>query len=186
MDEYQIVSIKKVDYTFAPGEVEILEFLNEVGEANVDTLDSIVKGVDTFGPIDIPFVFGFAESYLKKTMMRTLLDVMRKKGFITILDDKVRITETGKLTLHGINRVEDLENLPLTSFNVSNDGSIILETGYYLATVDRPFESDGIVIPACYLGIHTQYVLKDSKYIEFLIPIRTRMRMPCKLLLRKL
>lgn len=181
MDAYLIVAIRKVDYPFTPGEVEVLEFLDEVGETSIDTLDNIAKSIEGIGPIDLPFIFGFTEGFLKKAMMRTLLDVMRKKGLIEIKDGKVKITENGRIAIRGVKEKKDLEKLSST-FRASKDGKhLLLESGYYLATLDRPFESDGIVIPNCYLGLHTQFVRRGERHIEFIVPMRTLIEVPCKI-----
>ena len=108
------------------------------------------------------------------------MDVMRKKGLIIIQDDKVKITENGRLAIRGVKDKKELEKFTST-FRVSKDGKhIILESGYYLATLNKPFESDGVVVPKCYLGLHTQFVRKGERFIEFIVPMRVLIEVPCK------
>jgi hypothetical protein len=183
--EYNIISLRKVDVPFAPGEPEILAFLNEVREASLETLDNLAKSIEGFSPINLPFILGFTEGFIRKTMMRTLLDVMQKKGLIIIHNDTVRITELGRIALRGAERREDLKRITSQFVMISED-TLILESGYYLGVVDKPFESDGIIIPECYMGIYNQFVSKGDTLIDFFIPIRTKFKIPCKIRLRKI
>ena len=186
MKVYRIVAVRRVDAPFVPGEAEVLEFLDKAGEASVETLDNIANMVDNVGPINLPFVLGFMEGYIKKTMMRTLLDTMAKKGLITILNGKVRITERGRIALKGVSKRDDLTGIP-SAIPLSSDGEyMILDAGFYLATVDRPFESAGVVVPDCYMGLYRQFVEEGEKHVEFFVPIRTRLPLFCSIRLREL
>jgi hypothetical protein len=182
---YSLVAVWKVDIPFTPGEVEVLEFLDEANETTVETLDDLAKNIEGFGPINIPFIFGFSEGYIRKTMMRTLLDLMQKKNLIRIKDNKVFITEVGRIALKGIEERKELLKIT-SSFRMINENTILLESGYYVGLIDRPFESDGIINPECYLGLHNQFVRKNDRIIEFIVPMRVRLHLPCRIQLMEL
>lgn len=179
-NKYYILNVRKVDIPLVYGDSEILQFLKEMNESNIETLESLVKNMDNIGPFNISFIFGFGEGILKKSMLRTVLDMLQKRGLITIDGNKVKITEVGKIAIEGIENKNDLRKISSTLM-IDSDGLFVLEYGFYIADVDRVFEHDGVIIPSCYLGVHTQFVKKGERSIEFVIPIRTKIPHLCEL-----
>ena len=158
-----------------PSEDEILSYLNEVGEAKIESLEDIVKSMDNFGPINIPFVLGFTEGFIKKSMLRSMLDIMSKKGLIMINNNTVSITERGRLAYKGIREPRELKAIP--AIYPSTD--ITLEPGHYMIELDRPAEKTGVLLLNCYLGLHKGCISKGERYIEFVLPVRSVLPIDC-------
>lgn len=175
MGRYYIKSIRRVDMYLIPSEDEILSYLDEVGEAKIESLEDIVKGMDSFGPINIPFVLGFTEGFIKKSMLRSMLDIMSKKGLIMVNGDTVSITERGRIAYKGIREPRELKVLP--AIYPSTD--ITLEPGHYMAELDRPVEKTGVLLLNCYLGLHRGCVSRGERYIDFILPVRTVIPIDC-------